>query len=141
MTRPINAIINLTNLKFNLEKLKGLTSSKLIVVAKANAYGHDLGKCLNILKIADGIAVLDLKDAINIRKSGYKGLILLLEGFFKQSELTKIILHEISPVIHSDYVETLKKFRVNPKESFHKFNSGMNRLGFDLSRNKELLSF
>ena len=54
MTRPINAIINLNNLKFNLEKLKALTASKLIVVAKANAYGHDLVKCLKILKIADG---------------------------------------------------------------------------------------
>ena len=143
MSRPINAIINLTNLKFNLEKLKGLTSSKLIVVAKANAYGHDLVKCLKVLKIADGIAVLDLKDAINIRKSGYKGLILLLEGFFKESDLTKITLYEISPVIHSDnQVKILKK---NPelslKKVFIKFNSGMNRLGFDLSRNKELLSF
>ena len=112
MTRPINAIINLNNLKFNLEKLKALTASKLIVVAKANAYGHDLVKCLKILKIADGIAVLDLKDALNIRKSGYKGLILLLEGFFKPSELNKIIYHEISPVIHSDsQVKILKKIQ------------------------------
>lgn len=143
MTRPINAIINLSNLKFNLEKLKGFTRSKLIIVAKANAYGHGLVKCLKILKIADGIAVLDLKDAINIRKSGYRGLILLLEGFFKKSELTKIILYEISPVIHSDYqVKILKKnSELSLKKVFIKFNSGMNRLGFDLSRNQELLSF
>jgi alanine racemase len=143
LTRPINAIINLNNLKFNLEKLKGFTKSKLIVVAKANAYGHDLVKCIEILKIADGIAVLDLKDAINIRKSGYKGLILLLEGFFKESELKKIFSYEITPVIHSDYqVEILtKNIDLSPKKVFVKFNSGMNRLGFDLSRNKELLSF
>ena len=84
-------------------------------MAKANAYGHDLVKCLKILKIADGIAVLDLKDAINIRSLGTKDLY-LLEGFFKQSEL-KIILHDISPVIHSDYqIKILKKFRIKPKK-------------------------
>lgn len=56
--------------------------SRLWAVVKANAYGHGLARVWNALSAADGFAMLNLEEAILLRELGWKGPILMLEGFF-----------------------------------------------------------
>ncbi|VTN04537.1 Alanine racemase, catabolic [Raoultella ornithinolytica] len=62
-------------------------ASRLWAVVKANAYGHGLSRIWNALSGADGFAMLNLEEAILLREHGWKGPILMLEGFFHADEL------------------------------------------------------
>jgi alanine racemase len=56
-------------------------------VVKANAYGHGVARVWSALSAADGFAMLNLEEAILLREQGWKGPILMLEGFFHADEL------------------------------------------------------
>ena len=64
--------------------------AQILAVVKANAYGHGLLRVLPALDDADGIALLELDAAIELRALHYTRRILLLEGFFAESELPEI---------------------------------------------------
>ena len=82
MSRPIQAQINLAAIENNLRVVRRITSSRILAVIKANAYGHGLLKVAEALNEADGLALLDIQDAIDLREAGCIQTILLLEGFF-----------------------------------------------------------
>ena len=56
-------------------------------MVKANAYGHGLENAVRAFEKADGLATIDLCDAERARKAGWKGRILLLEGFFDATDI------------------------------------------------------
>ena len=133
MSRPIQARINLSALDRNLDVVRRLApQSKVMAVVKANAYGHGLSRVVQVLKEADGLAVLSLEEAIALRENGYRQPILLLEGFFSVDELPRIAEHHLSVVIHCrEQVEMLMQTWLAAKLTvFFKMNTGMNRLGF-----------
>ncbi len=68
MSRPIQARIDLSALKNNLRVVRRLTSSRVMAVIKANAYGHGLLRIAEALQEADGFAVLDVRDAVHCAK-------------------------------------------------------------------------
>lgn len=83
MPRPISAIIHLDNLQHNLSVVRQHSGqAKIWSVMKADGYGHGIKHIWPALKATDGFAVLDLQEAILLREEGWKGPILLLEGFF-----------------------------------------------------------
>ena len=59
----------------------------LWAVVKANAYGHGLLRAARAFEQADGLALIDLCDAQKLRENGWKKRILLLEGFFDESDI------------------------------------------------------
>jgi alanine racemase len=61
MPRPIHAHIDLDALKNNLRIARRLTSSRIMAVIKANAYGHGLLRVANALEAAEGVALLDVR--------------------------------------------------------------------------------
>jgi alanine racemase len=132
MPRPIQAHINLSALKNNLRVVRRLTSSRIMAVIKANAYGHGLSRIASALDEAEGIALLDLQDAVQLRDAGSRQTILLLEGFFSPDELPVIAEYDLATVIHStqqlDWLDAYS--RRNALQVWLKVNSGMNRLGF-----------
>ena len=133
MSRPIQARINLSALDRNLDVVRRLAPhSKIMAVVKANAYGHGLNCAVQVLKEADGLAVLSLEEAIALRENGYRQPILLLEGFFSADELPRIAEHHLSVVVHCrEQVEMLMQTWLAAKLTvFFKMNTGMNRLGF-----------
>jgi alanine racemase len=132
MPRPIQAHINLSALKNNLRVARRHTSSRIMAVIKANAYGHGLPRIAAALEEAEGIALLDIQDAIQLRDAGNRQTILLLEGFFAPEDLPLIAEYDFATVIHStqqlDWLDAYP--RRNALQVWLKINTGMNRLGF-----------
>ena len=82
MSRPVQAAIDLPALRHNLQVVRrAAPSSRIWSVVKANAYGHGIDRIWRALEGTDGFAMLNLEEAILLRERGWKGPILMLEGF------------------------------------------------------------
>ena len=88
MTRPIQASLDLQALKQNLSIVRqAAPHARVWSVVKANAYGHGIERIWSALGATDGFALLNLEEAITLRERGWKGPILMLEGFFHAQDL------------------------------------------------------
>ena len=133
MARPLYAQINLAALRENLARVRAKApDTQVLAVVKANAYGHGLERVLPALKDADGLALVELDAAVMLRERHYMRRILLLEGFFAESELSEVAQRRLAVVVHdSEQVKMLEAASLaRPLEVFVKVNTGMNRLGF-----------
>jgi len=132
MSRPIQARIDLAALERNLRIARGLTNARIMAVIKANAYGHGLLRAAEALRNADGFALLDIADAIQLREAGFRQTLLLLEGAFKPEEMLLLAEYDLALVLHSQHqLAMLDAFpRRGGLSLWLKINTGMNRLGF-----------
>jgi alanine racemase len=133
MPRPILATIHTEALRNNIQRARSSTpDSKLWAVVKANAYGHGIERVFEGLRSADGFALLDLEEALRVRKLGWRGPILLLEGVFEQRDLELCSRLGLWHTVHCDeQIQMLATHKTEvPHRIFLKMNSGMNRLGF-----------
>ncbi len=132
MPRPIHAYLDLNAIANNLHVAKRATRARVMAVIKADAYGHGLLRVVEAMAEADGLALLDIQDAIHLREAGYTQAILLLEGYFSEEDLPLIAEYELSCVIHNE--QQLAMLDAYPKREtldvWVKINTGMNRLGF-----------
>ena len=88
MSRPLYAQINPAALRSNLAKVREKApGTQVLAVVKANAYGHGLMRVLPALDDADGLALVEPDAAYELRERRYSRRILMLEGFFAESEL------------------------------------------------------
>ena len=105
-------------------------NTELIAVLKANAYGHGsdaISKGLQNLGVKI-IAVATLDEAINIRKAGYQGDILIF-SFTPIEESNKLLQWNlIQNIISYDYAKELNSM-VGPFRVHIEVDTGMNRLG------------
>ena len=133
MPRPIRASISLSAIRHNLEVARAhAPSAKIWAVTKANAYGHGIERVLPALDAAQGIALLDIDEAVRLRALGYRRPILLLEGFFTPADLDSIDELDLTVCVHCDEQIDMLAHRAG-RQRLHvylKMNSGMNRLGF-----------
>lgn len=130
--RPIRARIDSAALRDNSAVAKRLAPrSRVWAVVKANAYGHGLSRAVRSLA-ADGLGLIELDAALELRKAGEKRPILLMQGFYSAQELEPIATHGITTVVHdAEQLAMLEKTRVPAKVPVYlKLNTGMNRLGF-----------
>ncbi len=132
------AEIDLGNAAYNYElfrkKLSG--NAKIIAVIKANAYGHGANEIAEELSAngCDFFAVSNITEAVNLRKKGIKGKILML-GYTPVEYAVSLSENGIYQAVFSkEYAELLnaraKQGGVKVK-AFLKIDSGMGRLGFD----------
>jgi alanine racemase len=146
MARPLVAQINLAALESNLAKARERApGTQVLAVVKANAYGHGLPRVLPALEDADGLALVELDAAVQLREAHYTRRILLLEGFFDERELAEIAHRRLAVVVHHEaQIAMLERAALSrPLEVFVKVNTGMNRLGLppaDVARACERLS-
>ena len=137
MSRPVLAQLDLQALKDNLQIVRrAAPASRVWSVVKANAYGHGLDRIWSALSGTDGFALLNLEEAILLRERGWKGPILLLEGFFHADELPLLDKYRLTTSVHSNWqVKALQNAKLHaPLDIYLKVNSGMNRLGFQPDR-------
>ncbi|ELY5828703.1 catabolic alanine racemase DadX [Cronobacter turicensis] len=137
MSRPIQASLDLQALRHNLEVVRrAAPRSRVWSVVKANAYGHGLDRVWSALGATDGFAMLNLEEAILLRERGWKGPILMLEGFFHADELPLFDKYRLTTSVHSNWqLKALAGAKLNaPLDVYLKINSGMNRLGFTPER-------
>lgn len=143
MHRPIRASIRLSAIRHNFGiARRHAGSARLWAVIKANAYGHGLRRVAIALDdMADGFALLEIEDALTLRESGVGKPILLLEGCFSAADMQVAAAHGLSVVVHQpEQIRMLAAIRpAAPVPVLLKLNSGMNRLGFPLSRCREVL--
>ncbi len=140
MPRPIIAKIILSAFEHNLSIIKQCSKkTKVFAVLKANAYGHGIKNIYTALSNADGIAVLDINEAIILRNLGWAKPILLLEGIFDITDVEVIHEYYLDIVVHNlhqiNLINAWHKQHNNTitQQSkiniFLKANTGMNRLG------------
>ena len=141
MTRPIVATVDSQALAHNLALAAQLThGARVWAVVKADAYGHGIAVAATAFADADGLALIEIENAIRLRDLGWKKPILLLEGCFSDVDWRAAAEHRLTCVIHSD--EQLSEFEATPLarklDIYLKFNTGMNRLGFRVDRARDL---
>ncbi len=139
MPRPILATIHVPALSHNLEIVArrlardvGASRPSIWAVIKARAYGHGIDQALEGFARADGLAMLDLDEAVRCRERGWSGPLLLLEGFFEPADIEVLDHYRISTAIHCpEQLEMLEAGAVrHALDAFVKIDTGMHRLGF-----------
>jgi alanine racemase len=133
MPRPIEALIHAAALTANLARARAAApDARVWAVVKANAYGHGIERVFDALRGADGFALLDLDEAERIRRLGWRGPLLLLEGCFEARDLETCSRLNLWHVVHCEaQIDWLSGHKTHqPHRVFLKMNSGMNRLGF-----------
>lgn len=134
MARPAVAEINLANIRANFQLAASMAPyGKTLAVVKANAYGHgalEVAECL--ARDAEVFAVASIEEAMTLRASGLRHPILLLEGFFEDSELEIISREGFWTAVHrQEQVDALRQLSLsNPVTVWLKVDTGMHRLGF-----------
>lgn len=133
MSRPILATVFPEALAANLRVARARSpGAKVYAVIKANAYGHGIERIYPGLAAADGIGILELDAACRLRRLGYAGPILLLEGFFAADELAEFAANQFAAAVHGE--DQLRMLETTPTaqpiDVCLKVNTGMNRLGF-----------
>jgi len=137
MPRPILATIHTAALQHNLRRARQCApDAKVWAVVKANAYGHGIERVFEGLRSADGFALLDLDEAARVRRLGWRGPILLLEGVFEPRDLELCSRLDLWHTVHCDeQIDMLAAHKTNVGHRvFLKMNAGMNRLGFTPER-------
>ncbi len=133
MPRPIHATIHTDALRHNLQRVRqSAPDARVWAVVKANAYGHGIERAFHGLRGADGFALLDLDEAARVRRLGWRGPILLLEGVFELRDLELCSRLDLWHTVHcTEQIDLLSAHKTQvPHRVFLKLNSGMNRLGF-----------
>ncbi len=139
MPRPILATIDTQALANNLQQVRAglqtpaaLAQVAIWAVIKARGYGHGIDATVQAFASADGLAMLDFDEAVRVRELGWRGPILLLEGFFQPQDIALLQRYDLSIGIHSnEQLAMLEAAEVKqPINAFIKLNSGMHRLGF-----------
>jgi alanine racemase len=134
MSLAAYTVLDLDALKHNLAKVHEYApDAKVMAVIKANAYGHGLFRVAEALEYADVFAVARVDEAMRLRQDGILNRIAVLEGFSCAEELNDIFQYRLEAVIHTEHQLGLLK-EVKSEKTFSawlKFDTGMNRLGFD----------
>lgn len=121
----------------NLNQVKKFApETKVLAMVKANAYGHGVAAVLPALQQANGVGVATLIEALEARQLGWDKTIALIEGAFTVDEWRQAIEHDISCVIHHAPQLTWALEHTPPvhcatRVVWLKYNTGMNRLGFN----------
>ena len=131
--RPIRVRIDSAALRHNLGAARRRAPrSRICAVVKANAYGHGLARAARAFAAAEGLALIELEAALELRRAGERRPIMLLQGFFSPEELEPIAAHGLTTVVHNpEQLAMLEEARLPGRIAVvAKLNTGMNRLGF-----------
>lgn len=137
--------VDLDAIRNNYKNLKNLSpQSNAIAVIKADAYGHGSVAVAQALSsgsvIADAFAVATVNEAVHLRQHNIKQKIVVLGGFFNQTELDNVIRYQLDPVVHSEHqIQLLQNTENKLINLWVKVNTGMGRLGFNLEEINSVL--
>ena len=113
---------------------------RLIPVLKANAYGHGMlqvYQCLKSTGLQAGLAVNYLCEAMELRKDGFSGRIIivgpLLADELETSYTAGVEITIGCPILLAAWIRTTRRSKVHVK-----FDTGMGRQGFDPEKAPEL---
>lgn len=145
MFRRTFAEVNIENLIYNWNQIKKVAGDERFIcpMVKANAYGHgDTQVSLALEKEgAQVLGVCLIEEGILLRAGGIKCEILVFCGFDKRGA-EKILEYQLTPVVSSwEQVQALEAAADSPVKVHLKFNTGMNRIGFELDQAEKLQQY
>ncbi len=138
LSRPTRAVITKKNFNHNLSVVKELVGErKIMVVLKADAYGHGIVESAKQLKEADYIGVAYIEEALILRRNGIKKPILVL-GAVNSNQIKDYILNDIeitgSSLEKITQISEISK-KLKKKAKIHlKIDTGMGRIGVQHDR-------
>ncbi len=143
--RPTFAEVHLKNLDFNLSGILDVAGRERFVcpMIKANAYGHGaVPIAQRILKMAElPLGVVLVEEALELRTAGIKSEIIVFGGF-DQVAARQVIDAKMIPVVSQfEQLEFLNQLVTGTIDIHIKFNTGMNRLGFNPSDADKIISY
>lgn len=127
------ALIRLGALGKNLAVIRrAAPGARVMAVIKANAYGHGMLAVARHLGNVDAFAVARLPEAVELHDSGIDKPIVLLAGVLTADELDEALGRNFQLVVHCpEQIELLEAAGPAKATVWLKFDTGMNRLGFD----------
>tara|TARA_B100000900_G_scaffold326118_1_gene286054 strand:+ start:43 stop:1146 length:1104 start_codon:yes stop_codon:yes gene_type:complete len=141
------AYIHSSRMKKNISQIKKEVSDKnLMIVVKANAYGHGLLNVVNILKSDKDLifCTFSIEEAFEIRKNGILNRIFvfskLQENWIRRALDNNIWVNASHFGDLELLVDFFKKYNSCPKIHL-KFDTGMTRLGFDLEEHGKVFDY
>ena len=140
-TRTAYAEINLDALHHNVNVVKKFSPhSKIMAVVKSMAYGHGAIEIASSLKEnVDMLAVARIGEGVNLRKAGIQTPIVILEGPSCMQDLEIASEMNLQPTFHdSSQILWINNYKNKPIDCWIKFDSGMNRLGFEVKKAEEI---
>ncbi|UCC49333.1 MAG: alanine racemase, partial [Gemmatimonadota bacterium] len=126
--------INLDNLAWNLSQVRRRVSNRpVMVVIKANAYGHGLVGVAQFLERQNvrHFAVGKVQEAVSLREKGITSTILNF-GPFSGEEAAQLVELDVSQSVYTDAVDMLAEVarRLNKRAKVHiKVDTGLGRVG------------
>ncbi len=143
-------VIDKKKIKSNIGFIKKnlLPETKVMVMIKANAYGHgakNIAQFIEENKLADYLGIADVNRGIELRKAGISLPIMVSNPLCSQLQNCKDF--SLDPVIHNwkllDKLEEISNSEnwTKPLSIHLKFNTGMNRFGFQASDVLPLFEF
>lgn len=139
------AEINIENLLHNWQVIKDIAGDDRFIcpMVKANAYGHGDVEVSYALE-REGAKVLGvclIEEGLAIRGAGVQSEILVFRGFDKRGA-EKIIEYQMTPVVSTwEQIKALDAVADEPVKVHLKFNTGMNRLGFEITEAEKLREY
>lgn len=136
--RPTFVEIKLSNIEYNLKKIKKLIGkrTKLMFVVKANAYGHGMEGVSNFAEkkgLCEFFGVSSIEEGIILRDIGIKKPILVLGSVYPLSNFPLFEKYDLIPTISSliaakEFEKYLRKNNLYSRCHI-KLETGMNRIG------------
>ncbi len=145
MFRRTYADINLDSLIQNWFEIKKVAGDDRFIcpMVKANAYGHgDVQVALALEKVgAETLGVCLIEEGLLLRSSGIQAEILVFRGFDKVGA-EKILEYQMTPVVSTwEQLAALEAVADQSVKVHLKFNTGMNRIGFDADQTEKLSDY
>lgn len=125
----VYAEVDLGAIRHNLKTIKEHVGKKLLVVIKANAYGHGAKKVAEATcDIADYFAVATIEEAIQLREDNITNPILIL-GYVSPEYFPDLVKYDIEQTLF-DYESAVLLAKVGGKAHIA-IDTGMGRIGFN----------
>jgi alanine racemase len=142
MFRRTYADINLEHLVHNWYQIKKVAGDDRFIcpMIKANAYGHGDVQVAQALSRegALGLGVCLIEEGLLLRAAGIKTDILVFRGFDNRGA-EKILEYQLIPVVSTwEQIYSLEAAADEAVKVHLKFNTGMNRIGFNIDQAEKL---
>ena len=141
--RAVHISIDLAAVVHNFHVAKTRSGNqKLFAVVKADAYGHGACQIAAALTDADAFAVVTLGEAQELRDFGITKPILILQGPASAQQCAAFAKLNLWPAIHNhEQLVWIQEAQVHTQlHCWLKIDTGMNRLGFQVSEVHDVLS-
>ncbi len=125
--------IDISQIVKNADAYEKASGKELMLTVKADAYGHGAVECSKALEKAGykHFAVACVQEAVELRKAGIKGKILIL-GYTPPEEYKDLIEYDlIQTLISKEHADDLWEVSKYPIKAHFAIDTGMNRIGLD----------